>query len=374
MHPVLRQMKPASAPSPAATEAVGRGLAAAAAALPEPPEEGEGLARVVSGGPERHPRVQVKRDASEAYVPRQNVLRDHPGTEGEEMRDLRYRAGRHMRVPKNRVLRDVDFEAEPLTGISPARAHLEAASLATAYEQTAREEANFQKTFNNNVRTLVAREEVTIGLMHLWDFTEAYVSNPSSKTLTAQLFLIAQHSRDEGVFKESLLTLAEPESQWLVDLINILQSIIVQERGMRVPEKVAAINYSLISLAKHYARQLFKTAYVPLDKEVKIQTFYMRTVIKVLALSDDLGIYRNERIQRVVSASRRRELSDRELMWNLRRTLASSGADAEQARALEAGDDLRWVHPQQQQQQGLRAVPEEMEEEYSEDDEEMDDY
>lgn len=368
MHPVLRQMKPAA--PPVATEAVGRGLAAAAAALPDPPEEGEGIARVVNGGPERHPRVQVKRDASEAYVPRQNVLRDHPGTEGEEMRDLRFRAGREMRVPRRRVLRDVDFEAESTTGISPARAHLEAANLATAYEQTAREEANFQKTFNNNVRTLVAREEVMIGLMHLWDFTEAYVTNPSSKTLTAQLFLIAQHSRDEGVFKESLLTLAEPESQWLVDLINILQSIIVQERGMRVPEKVAAINYSLISLAKHYARQLFKTAYVPLDKEVKIQTFYMRTVIKLLALSDDLGIYRNERIQRVVSATRRRELSDRELMFNLRRTLATSGADAAQTAAMEAGEDLHWVHPRQ----GLPAVREEEEEYYSDEEEEMDEY
>lgn len=324
------------------------------ASLPDPPEEGEGLARVVSGGPERHPRVQVKRDASEAYVPKQNMLRDHPGTEGEEMRDVRYRSGREMRVPRKRVLRDVDFEHEPGTGISPARAHLEAANLATAYEQTAKEEANYQKSFNNNVRVLVSREEVTIGLMHLWDFTEAYITNPSSKTLTAQLFLIAQHSRDEGIFKESLLSLAEPESQWLVDLINILQSIIVQERGMRIPEKVAAINYSLISLAKHYARQLFKTSYVPLDKEVKIQTFYMRTVIKILALSDDLGIYRNERIQRVVSSSRRRELSDRELMFNLRRTLAASGADAEQRAALDAGDDLRWVHPSQQDQQQHR--------------------
>ncbi|UYL15008.1 packaging protein 52K [Bat mastadenovirus] len=370
MHPVLRQMKPAAAAPATEAGSSGRGLAAAAAALPEPPEEGEGLARVVSGGPERHPRVQVKRDASEAYVPRQNVLRDHPGTEGEEMRDLRFRAGREMRVPRRRVLRDVDFEAEPTTGISAARAHLEAASLATAYEQTAREEANYQKTFNNNVRTLVAREEVMIGLMHLWDFTEAYITNPSSKTLTAQLFLIAQHSRDEGVFKESLLTLAEPESQWLVDLINILQSIIVQERGMRVPEKVAAINYSLISLSKHYARQLFKTAYVPLDKEVKIQTFYMRTVIKLLALSDDLGIYRNERIQRVVSASRRRELSDRELMFNLRRTLAARGADSEQARALEAGEDLQWVHPQQA---SVAMEAEEYSDEGEEDDE-LDEY
>uniref|UniRef100_A0AAU6S563 Packaging protein 3 n=1 Tax=Rhinolophus ferrumequinum adenovirus TaxID=3140013 RepID=A0AAU6S563_9ADEN len=370
MHPVLRQMKPPAPTEPSMSS--GRGLSAAVSALPDPPEEGEGIARVVSGGPDRHPRVQVKRDASEAYVPRQNVLRDHPGTEGEACRDLRFRAGREMRLPSKRVIRDVDFEYDAETGISPARAHLEAASLATAYEQTAKEEANYQKSFNNNVRVLVSREEVTIGLMHLWDFTEAYVTNPSSKTLTAQLFLIAQHCRDDGIFKESLLALAEPESQWLVDLINILQSIIVQERSMRIPEKVAAINYSLISLSKHYARQLFKTAYVPLDKEVKIQTFYMRTTIKILALSDDLGIYRNERIQRVVSSSRRRELSDRELMFNLRRTLATSGADSEQVAAIDAGDDLQWVHPRQPVGLG-RAYMLEEEGEQS-DEEDMDEY
>ena len=40
------------------------------------------------------------------------------------------------------------------------------------------QEINFQKSFNNHVRTLVAREEVAIGLMHLWDFVSALEQNP----------------------------------------------------------------------------------------------------------------------------------------------------------------------------------------------------
>src|SRR2546421_2326986 len=36
----------------------------------------------------------------------------------------------------------------------------------------------FRSSFNNHVRTLVAREEVAIGLMHLWDFVSALEQNP----------------------------------------------------------------------------------------------------------------------------------------------------------------------------------------------------
>ncbi|YP_068062.1 52K [Tree shrew adenovirus 1] len=329
MHPVLRQLKPSlvgAAPELAPT-----------AALIE--EEGEGIARV-GARPETHPRVQLKKDASEAYVPPQNTFRDRSGEEAEEMRDLRYRAGSHMHLNRKRRLEDSDFELDPQTGISPAKAHMKAADLLTAYEQTAKAESSFQTTFNNTVRTLISRDEVTVGLMHLWDFVEAYVANPGSKALTAQLFLIVQHSRDEGMFKESLLSISEPEGRWLLDLINILQTIIVQERGLSVAEKVAAINYSVITLGKHYARKIFKSPFVPIDKEVKIDTFYMRIVIKLLTLCDDLGVYRNERIQRAVSASRRRELSDTELMFNLRRALTSSDQDAGE---FDAGSDLQWV-------------------------------
>nr|WGN96492.1 52K protein [Lemur mastadenovirus]WGN96526.1 52K protein [Lemur mastadenovirus] len=316
MHPVLRQMKPSSGPEEPSL----------------PPSEGEGLVRL-QAHPDRHPRVQVKADAAESYIPRANALRDREGEEAEQMRDLRFRAGQQLRLDPERVLRDSDFEVDEGTGVSPARAHMQAADLVTAYQQAVREESNFQKSFNNTVRTLIAREEVTIGLMHLWDFVEAYVGNPSSKTLTAQLFLIVQHARDEGLFRESLLNIAEPEGRWLLDLINILQTIVVQERSLQLSEKVAAINYSVITLGKHYARKIFRSPFVPLDKEVKIQTFYMRIVLKILTLSDDLGVYRNERMERVVSATRRRELSDSELMFSLRRAL-TSGEDE--------GDELSW--------------------------------
>lgn len=310
MHPVLRQMKP---------------LPASASKLEA---ESEGLARLQGGAaPELHPRVQMKQEAAEAYIPASNVFRDNEGEEAEGLRHLKYESGRLLRNDhtSKRVLGERDFEKDPQNGISAAEAHLKSADLVTAYEHTVKAEVNFQTTFNNNVRTLIAREEVVIGLMHLWDFVEAFLENPVSKALTAQLFLIVQHCRDEGVLRESLLNIAEPESRWLVDLLNLLQTIVVQERGLAVGEKVAAINYSVITLSKHYARKIFNSVFVPIDKEAKINTFYMRTVVKLLVLSDDLGMYRNERIERAVSGARQRELNDRELMHRLRQALASNG-------------------------------------------------
>lgn len=303
MHPVLRQMKP----------------------LPE--SESEGLARLQGGAaPETHPRVQMKKETGEAYIPSANMFRDHEGEEAEGLRHVKFESGRCLRGghSSKRVLSAEDFEKDPQNGISPGEAHLKSADLVTAYEQTVKEEVNFQTSFNNNVRTLIAREEVVVGLMHLWDFVEAFLENPLSKALTAQLFLIVQHCRDEGVLRESLLNIAEPESRWLVDLLNLLQTIVVQERGLAVGEKVAAINYSVITLSKHYARKIFNSVFVPIDKEAKINTFYMRTVVKILVLSDDLGMYRNERIERAVSAARQREYNDRELMTRLRHALANS--------------------------------------------------
>lgn len=333
MHPVLRQMRP----SPPVDRFEG---------------ESEGIARLSGGGsapvvPESHPRVQLKREAAEAYVPPENVFRDRDGEEGEGARHARFESGRALRKfhDHQRVLTEQDFEKDPGNGISRADGHLKTADMITAYEQTVRDEVNFQTTFNNNVRALVARQEVTVGLMHLWDFVQAYLENPSSKSLTAQLFLIVQHSRDEGVLRESLLNIAEPQSRWLVDLINILQTIIVQERGLSISEEVAAINYSVIELSKHYARKIFKSVFVPIDKEAKINTFYMRIVVKLLVLCDDLGMYRNERIERVVSGVRRRELNDRDLMFSLQRALATSGADEEELEAFDYGDDLEPAEP-----------------------------
>lgn len=340
MHPVLRQMKFVGERAPPAPET----------------SEGEGIARLACAV-DSHPRAQLKKDSGEAYVPRVNVFRDNEGEEPEELRDLRYRSGRMLDVNKNRQLKEEDFEVDRTVGMSPARAHIASADLVTSYEQTAREEANFQKTFNNTVRTLVAREEVAMGLMHLWDFVEAYVGNPASRSLTAQLLLIGQHIKMDGIFRETVLNITEPESKWLVDLINILHSIVVQERTLQISEKVAAINYSVITLSKFYARKIFKTPFVPLDKEIKIETFYMRMVVKILNLCDDLGIYRNERIERVVSCSRRRELSDVELMYSLRRALASTADDEVEEERFNAGEDFEWV-PRGR----LMSIPEEAEE------------
>lgn len=290
----------------------------------------------------------MKRDAAEAYVPARNVLRDEgdesrltlAGEEGEGMRHLKYTAGKALQghINSRRELEPDDFEVDPQNGISPARAHMAAADLVTAYEQTVKEESNFQKKFNNNVRTLLSRQETTYGLMHLWDFISAFLDNPASKALTAQLFLIVQHSRDDGVLRETLLNIADPSSRWLVDLVNVLQSIVVQERSLSLAARVAAINYAVISLSKHYARKIFNTPFVPLDKEAKISTFYMRCVIKLLVLSDDLGMYRNEKMQRVVSSSRHREMMDHELMFNLRRALAGD-YEEEEVGGLEGEED-----------------------------------
>lgn len=351
MHPVLRQMRPAAPatlPPPTSAASAVSLSGAGGSNLEEEAildlEEGEGLARLGAPSPERHPRVQLKRDARQAYVPTQNLFRDHSGQEPEEMRDRRFHAGRELRAGFNRqrVLRAEDFEPDECSGVSPARAHVSAADLVTAYEQTVNEERNFQKSFNNHVRTLVAREEVAIGLMHLWDFVEAYVQNPTSKPLTAQLFLIVQHSRDNETFRDAMLNIAEPEGRWLLDLINILQSIVVQERSLSLADKVAAINYSMLSLGKFYARKIYKSPYVPIDKEVKIDSFYMRMALKVLTLSDDLGVYRNDRIHKAVSASRRRELSDRELMHSLRRALVGTGGGPEAESYFDVGADLKW--------------------------------
>ena len=334
MHPVLRQMKPAPKPDYAPAPS-----AAASLTMDDAYEEGEGIARL-NPDPRRHPRVALKKDSSEAYVPRQNLARDDPGEYGEGERDLRLRAGREIRLPRDRYVSDEDFEI-PETGapVRPAQAHLEAASLVSAYEQTVKEERNFQHSFNNHVRTLLTREEVTIGLMHLWDFMEAFVTNPRSKTLTAQLFLIVQHARDNGVYKDALLNMAEPEGRWLVDLVNVLQSIVVQEHQLPLAEKVAAINYAAMSLGRFYARKIYDTPYVPMDKEVKITTFYMRMVLKTLTLSNDIGVYRNDKMQRVMAASRGRELSDAELLRHLHRALTDRESAAERLGPLDEEDE-----------------------------------
>lgn len=342
MHPALRQMKPRSA---AGGPAAAAGACAESGGPSAPPGvecgEGEGLARLYAH-PDTHPRVCVKRDAAEAYVPRENLFRDRSGEEPEGSRDLKYKAGRQLRagMPRRRVLTERDFEVDEHTGISAAKAHMEAADLVRAYEQTVKQEANFQTSFNNHVRTLVSREETTLGLMHLWDFAEAYAQNPGSKTLTAQLFLIVQHLQDEGIFREAFLSIAEPEGRWMLDLLNILQSIVVQERQLSLAEKVAAVNYSVVTLGKHYARKIFKSPYVPLDKEVKISTFYMRAVLKVLNLSHDLGMYRNEKVEKLASIGRRREMSDAELLFNLRRALTAGDSEG-----FDEGGDFRWAPP-----------------------------
>ncbi|ALE30356.1 52K [Simian adenovirus 13] len=368
MHPVLRQMRPSNS-GPATTAAGAVCQAGAGNPLEEvlDIEEGEGLARLGAHSPERHPRVQLKKDSSEAYIPPRNLFRERSGEEAEEMRDSRFRAGRELKkgLDRERLLRPEDFEARDRTGVSAARAHVAAADLVTAYEQTVKEEMNFQKSFNNHVRTLIAREEVAIGLMHLWDFLEAYVQNPTSKPLTAQLFLIVQHSRDNETFRDALLNIAEPEGRWLLDLINILQSIVVQERSLSLADKVAAINYSMLSLGKFYARKIYKTPYVPIDKEVKIDSFYMRMALKVLTLSDDLGIYRNDRIHKAVSASRRRELSDRELMYSLQRALTGTGHGQDE-NLFDAGADLKW-QPSRRAWQAAGTYLESIEEDEDED-------
>ena len=299
-----------------------------------PVDEGEGLARIRGYDPDTHPRAQLKKDSFVSGLPTDNVLRDDY-TEGRgeasAARDLSFRAGRELSrdINSERVLRSEDFERDPndmRVGPSVGHAHVRAADLVTAYQQTVKQERNFQRTFNSTVRTLLAREETTIGLLHLWDFASALVENPQSKPLTAQLFLVAQHCRDEGVFREALLGLAEPDSRWLFDLLDILQSIVVQDRSMSLDGKVAAINYAVLTLGKHYARRIFRSRFVPLDQEVKVDTFYMRMVLKVLVLAEELGAYRNERLERQIGSGRaRRELTDAELLQQLKDSLKQEG-------------------------------------------------
>ncbi|ACJ14510.1 52k [Murine adenovirus 3] len=342
MHPVLRQMLPSktSVPSPPPDAAW-------------MPPEGEGIARqlpttAAEGGRDPvscHPRVQLQQDMAESFVAPQNVLReDHSRGKGEPegVKHLRFDAGSHLQLDPSTVLSGKDFEAsEGYLAAGPAlskgHAHVRAADVLTAYEQTVRQEQNFQQAFNNAIRTLLAREETTWGLMHLWDFAQALQRGPENGALRAQLFLIAQHCRDEGVFRESILTLGASESRWLVDLINLLQSIVVQERRLTLEDKVAAINYAVLSLGKHYARKIFQTAFVPVDKELKITTFYMRMVKKVLVLAQELGVYRNARLQRVISNQRKREISDQELMQQLRWALTDR-SNSEMPLALPSGD------------------------------------
>ncbi|AAB53752.1 52K [Murine mastadenovirus A] len=342
MHPVLRQMLPSKQPGPSTPS--------------DPawiPPEGEGIARqlpatAAEGGRDPvacHPRVQLQQDMSESFVPAQNVLReDHSQGRGEPegSRHLRFQAGQHLHLNPDTVLSGKDFDpSEESMAAGPAlskgHAHVRAADLLTAYEQTVRQEQNFQQTFNNTIRCLLAREETTWGLMHLWDFAQALQRGPESPALRAQLFLVAQHCRDEGVFRESILNLGASESRWLLDLINLLQSIVVQERRLALEDKVAAINYAVLSLGKHYARKIFRTAFVPVDKELKITTFYMRMVKKALVLAQELGVYRNVRLQRVVSAQRKKEMSDQELMQQLRWALTDR-SEEEKTLALPAAE------------------------------------
>lgn len=351
MHPVLRQFKSRLQNAPGQLSTTATPSSSVASTLTTTPTttvsggveeeeecreggeckilETEGIARLGGDNLSSHPRLLLKKDSSEAFITPQNVFRDNVGGEAHSMRHQRFESGRLLREDHDarRLLQEKDFEVNPDTGLSPARAHMMASDLVTAYEQTVKAESTFQASFNNHVRSLVARQETAIGLMHLFDFVSAYVQNPKSKVLVAQLFLIAQHCRDQGVLRDGLLTIAEPSSRWLVDLISLLQTIVVQERELSVAEKVAAVNYTVLQLSKFYARKIFKTPYVPIDREVKINTFYMRVVLAILALSDDLGVYRNEKLERVVSVSRCREPSDAEFLYCLKQVLDPSSSE-----------------------------------------------
>lgn len=95
---------------------------------------------------------------------------------------------------------------------------------------------------------------------------------------------------------------------------------------MSLDAKVAAINYAVLTLGKHYARRIFRSRFVPLDQEVKVDTFYMRMVLKVLVLAEELGVYRNDRLERQMGAGRaRRELTDAELLQQLKDSLRQDG-------------------------------------------------
>ena len=302
--------------------------------------EGRGLARdlgdEVAERSERlvesHPGVQLKGASAPSGVPEDNVLRDaRDYTEGrgerESARDLAFRAGRELDRQAGgqdlAVVRARDFEEPTGAGsLSVGAAQTRAADLVTAYQQTVKAESSFQQYFNSTLRTLLGREETTVGLMYLWDFVQAMIENPRSRALTAQLFLVAQHSRDDGVFRATLLSLWEPGSRWLVDLVEVLQSIVVQERRLSLEERVAAINYAVLTLGRYYSRRVFKTRFVPLDKELKVVTFYMRMTMKVLVLSEELGAYRNARLERQVGSGRgQRELHDAELLSRLQAAL-----------------------------------------------------
>lgn len=324
-----------------------KGHAASAAPPPEPTEptdsaltencfwearEPEGIVRV---NPEpnsvlkNHPRLLMKKEAAEAFVPSQNVLRDGTGSKPHSMRHQEFEAGRVLSRAHNsqRVLSPTDFEMSEGDGISAAKAHLLASDLVTAYEQTVKAESTFQASFNNHVRTLVSRQETAVGLMHLYDFVCAYMEHPQSKALWAQLLLIAQHCRDHGLIREALLNIADPTNRWLADLIGLLQTIIVQEHELSVSEKVAAINYAIMQLSRFYARKVYRTVYAPIDREVKVNTFYMRVVLAILALADDLGVYRNAKLERVVSVSRQREASDFEFLEELQKAFNAHTED-----------------------------------------------
>lgn len=309
--------------------------------------EGRGLARdlgdEVAERPERlvesHPGVQLKGASAPSGVPEDNVLRDaRDYTEGrgerESARDLAFRAGRELDRQAGgqdlAVVRARDFEEPSGAGsLSVGAAQTRAADLVTAYQQTVKAESSFQQYFNSTLRTLLGREETTVGLMYLWDFVQAMIENPRSRALTAQLFLVAQHSRDDGVFRATLLSLWEPGSRWLVDLVEVLQSIVVQERRLSLEERVAAINYAVLTLGRYYSRRVFKTRFVPLDKELKVVTFYMRMTMKVLVLSEELGAYRNARLERQVGSGRgQRELRDAELLSRLQAALRNDNPRA----------------------------------------------
>nr|WRQ19810.1 MAG: 52 kDa protein [unidentified adenovirus] len=277
-------------------------------------DEGRGIASNVVD-PSDCPQVRYKAMTSDADIHAENILRD--GEERESVRHNKFESGRLLTVDSTKILEPKDFEISEDCCLSTARQHLEAADLKTAYEQTVVQEVNHQKSFNNRVRTLLSREELIVGTMYLWDFVEAYCENPKSKALNTQLLLIAQHCSEDSILQDSLLSISESESKWLLDLINILQAIIVQERRLTLDEKVAAINYSVVTLGKHYAKKIFKTPFVPIDKEVKIDTFYMRLILRILKLCNDLGVYRNLKMERVLNASQSREMSDAELIASL---------------------------------------------------------
>lgn len=264
-----------------------------------------------------------------ASVPQTNLFKS-PRSEvpqNDYERDVMYRAGEQLELPRQRVLTPQDFEGDPT--FNPAVNHLKAAELKRAAEQTAFDEELRNVCHQTRVRSKLLRPELRAGIYYVYDFVKTYLDHPDGRVkLTPQLVLVAQHAGN-SMLARRLWQIAEPRNRWLVDLIEI-SHMIVNDPSLTVEQQVAAFCTTVVELSMTYAKKSARNGYPSMAQMAKAQEYFFRLIEEILSLGVEVGVYNNQPLPfRPKRYSELPQMTDADYMFGLTQALENEPPQGE---------------------------------------------